>query len=107
MDEIFDLDMALTMPDDSTVELSKHRRDALSTAAVCELVGEMPTVVVGGGGRCAVCMEGFQLDGGAGGGKKVPCGHIFHENCISQWLSGHDSCPLCRGNVSGAGKVVL
>lgn len=104
LDEIFDLDLALTVPEDSAVEINKHRPDALSTAAARDLVGDMPTVVMGGDvGPCTVCMEGE-----GGGGKKVPaCGHVFHENCISRWLSVHNSCPLCRGNISGAGKVVL
>ncbi|KAI3447033.1 hypothetical protein Pfo_003698 [Paulownia fortunei] len=105
MDELFDLDLALTMPEDSNMELNKHHPDDQSTAAARHLVDEMPTVVMGGvgGGHCTVCMEGFRL---GGAGKQVPCGHVFHENCISQWLSIHNSCPLCRGKVSGAGKVV-
>ena len=27
----------------------------------------------------------------------VPCGHIFHSNCIVQWLeTGKNDCPQCR-----------
>ncbi|KAL2229020.1 UNVERIFIED_CONTAM: hypothetical protein Sindi_1881700 [Sesamum indicum] len=91
MDELFDLDLALTMPEDSTAEVSKRQPDAESTR---HLVDEMPTVVVGCGGQCSVCMEGF-----GGVGKQVHCGHVFHENCISHWLSIHNSCPLCRRKV--------
>lgn len=103
MDDVFDLDMALTMPEDSVTELDKQRDDAQATAAARHMVDEMPTVVVGGGEHCAVCMEGFRGDGG----KQVRCGHVFHENCIFQWLSIRDSCPLCRSKVSGAGEVTL
>jgi len=30
--------------------------------------------------------------------KKVTsdCGHKFHYNCISRWLIGHITCPLCN-----------
>ena len=24
------------------------------------------------------------------------CGHVFHRECILQWLLKHDECPICR-----------
>jgi len=27
---------------------------------------------------------------------KSDCGHKFHYNCISRWLIGHITCPLCN-----------
>ncbi|GFP86737.1 ferredoxin-dependent glutamate synthase chloroplastic [Phtheirospermum japonicum] len=61
MDELFDLDMALTMPEDEMMSQSARH-----------MVDEMPTVVVGGGRDCSVCLEGF-----GGAGKQVPCGHVI------------------------------
>lgn len=26
----------------------------------------------------------------------MPCGHIFHESCLVEWLSVHCTCPACR-----------
>ncbi|KAF7362055.1 RING-type domain-containing protein [Mycena venus] len=31
--------------------------------------------------------------------KKLPCGHIFHFNCLRSWLERQQSCPTCRRNV--------
>lgn len=28
------------------------------------------------------------------------CGHIFHMRCIATWLEEHDTCPMCRANMS-------
>lgn len=94
LDEMFDLDLALTIPRDSNTE----RNDAQVTA----VARHMPTVIVGGGNLCAVCMEPLRSEG-----KQVQCGHVFHENCISQWLLICDSCPLCRSKVSDVGEITL
>ena len=32
---------------------------------------------------------------------QVPCGHIFHRDCILEWVNnGHLTCPSCRANLS-------
>ncbi|KAJ1818546.1 E3 ubiquitin-protein ligase hrd1 [Coemansia sp. RSA 2598] len=31
--------------------------------------------------------------------KKLPCGHVFHFNCLRNWLERQQSCPTCRQSV--------
>ncbi|KAI8806753.1 hypothetical protein BJ742DRAFT_815169 [Cladochytrium replicatum] len=45
---------------------------------------------------CVICMEswddGVRL-------KKLPCGHVFHKECILTWFDSHSQCPCCRAQV--------
>lgn len=42
---------------------------------------------------CAICAENFTLNEDA---KRLPCTHMFHDLCVLQWLTKHNTCPLCR-----------
>lgn len=47
------------------------------------------------GQRCLVCLCDFEV--AEVGRKLIKCGHLFHRECIDQWLTtGRNSCPLCR-----------
>ena len=42
---------------------------------------------------CAVCVEHIDI------GKKgmfMPCGHIYHPDCLKPWLETNNTCPVCR-----------
>lgn len=43
--------------------------------------------------ECAICL-GDQLIGDPA--SKLPCGHLFHVECVEQWLRLHCTCPVCR-----------
>ncbi|WWC72337.1 uncharacterized protein I206_106299 [Kwoniella pini CBS 10737] len=60
---------------------------------------------------CSICMEEVDLSqsinqnhshstGGLGHKRKnyalAPCGHLFHTNCLSQWMAVKTICPLCK-----------
>ena len=49
-----------------------------------------------GGEQCAVCLEEF----GVGWQPKLPCSHIFHQNCIIHWLRMSNFCPLCHSKMA-------
>ena len=42
---------------------------------------------------CMVCLEEY----GAGScASRMPCSHVFHDECIITWLRQSHYCPLCR-----------
>jgi len=43
--------------------------------------------------ECAVCKDLFALNDKA---TKLPCDHRYHADCITPWLSQHNTCPVCR-----------
>ncbi|GLJ37823.1 hypothetical protein SUGI_0769300 [Cryptomeria japonica] len=43
--------------------------------------------------RCCVCQERIALGSKA---KQLPCEHLYHEECITRWLSVRNTCPVCR-----------
>jgi len=48
---------------------------------------------------CSICFEDFDEAVGDLDLARLPCGHIFHFDCIVQWLERNQVCPLCRHQV--------
>ncbi|CAB1100886.1 unnamed protein product [Ectocarpus sp. CCAP 1310/34] len=42
---------------------------------------------------CSVCLEDHELGETV---VKLPCAHIFHRECVWEWLELHCTCPVCR-----------
>lgn len=45
------------------------------------------------GQQCTICLENIAESSTV---IKLHCDHIFHASCVLQWLSEHNTCPLCR-----------
>lgn len=48
--------------------------------------------------ECVICCAG--LDNKAADRCVVPCGHMYHVECLVPWVLIHESCPLCRAKCS-------
>ena len=43
---------------------------------------------------CSICLDDYsdpeiKLN-------RLPCNHVFHKDCIQEWLKDNDTCPECR-----------
>ena len=46
---------------------------------------------------CSICLSDFQPQDLM---LRLPCSHFYHKTCVSMWFSQHNSCPLCKQNVT-------
>ncbi|XP_045813573.1 E3 ubiquitin-protein ligase ATL6 [Trifolium pratense] len=47
--------------------------------------------------ECAVCLNEFEETETL---RLIPkCDHVFHPECIDEWLGNHTTCPVCRANL--------
>ena len=48
--------------------------------------------------NCVICLEDFK-----NGDKAcvLPCVHIFHTNCVKEWLKTKNFCPICKFKLTG------
>ena len=48
--------------------------------------------------NCVICLEDFKNEDRA---TILPCIHLFHTDCIKNWLKTQDSCPICKYKLTG------
>ncbi|EDV49837.1 E3 ubiquitin-protein ligase RNF126-B [Drosophila erecta] len=51
--------------------------------------------------QCSICWDDFKIDETV---RKLPCSHLYHENCIVPWLNLHSTCPICRKSLADDGS---
>ncbi|CAK9202282.1 unnamed protein product [Sphagnum troendelagicum] len=77
--------------------LSKSIRDALPIVIYSEgcAISKVDN-------QCAVCLGDYQKNDKL---QQLPvCGHVFHKDCVDEWLANHSTCPICRSVPIPSGK---
>ena len=46
--------------------------------------------------KCLVCQHEYQDQERL---RRLPCGHVFHAECVDEWLTTHDCCLYCRKSI--------
>lgn len=52
--------------------------------------------------QCSICLGNYEPGNIVYWSKKDGCSHVFHDDCILEWLMKHNDCPLCRRNLLSA-----
>ncbi|KAL5279641.1 RNF115 family protein [Megaselia abdita] len=47
--------------------------------------------------ECVICCAGIE---NVGDRCVIPCGHMYHVECLVPWVLVHANCPLCRATCS-------
>ncbi|CAF0815254.1 unnamed protein product [Rotaria sp. Silwood1] len=87
--ENFNPDLFIQMLNDDIRALPLTRND----------INELPTLTMTPSNlsinpSCAICLENFNPLSEV---KQLPiCHHVFHTNCLTEWLLRHGNCPMCR-----------
>lgn len=45
---------------------------------------------------CSICLVEFEAEESL---RQLPCGHLYHPECVDVWLLGNASCPLCKASI--------
>jgi len=48
---------------------------------------------------CMICLNDFSIGDDC---RCLPCRHVFHGNCVDEWLRRCTDCPICKDNVDRA-----
>ncbi|XP_065362938.1 mucin-5AC-like [Calliphora vicina] len=46
--------------------------------------------------KCAICLSLFEIENDV---RRLPCMHLFHTDCVDQWLVTNKHCPICRVDI--------
>ena len=54
--------------------------------------------------NCSICVSKFEVEERI---TELECKHIFHTNCVSEWVKYKSECPVCRGPVKTTDEMDL
>ncbi|OAY68353.1 E3 ubiquitin-protein ligase RING1-like [Ananas comosus] len=79
------------------INLQGRDRDIFTTPAARGAIAALRDIEINagpqGGQSCMVCLETLEVGTVA---KRFPCKHVFHKECITEWLRQQHTCPVCR-----------
>ena len=84
---------------DGLIRIRRSRPSRTTVQRRLEIVGRLPHVAdMEGDTACSICLGDDPPERVV-----LSCGHMFHEDCVKEWMSRarFARCPLCRSGLSG------
>ncbi|KAJ1963908.1 hypothetical protein GGI12_001757 [Dipsacomyces acuminosporus] len=76
---------------------SNTTKESANQASAADLSESHSVLIDADTSCCAVCLEEYAVGETV---RVLPCGHIFHDHCITKWLlrpkTKHHDCPMCK-----------
>lgn len=69
------------------------------TSAPVSVVERLQMKIAESPDLCSICLDEFDIRIHV---LEMPCRHIFHNECLREWLTRSNTCPLCRFRLSNA-----
>ena len=54
--------------------------------------------------KCTICLSEFEAEEDV---RRLPCMHLFHVECVDQWLGQNKRCPICRSEINSENALKL
>jgi hypothetical protein len=52
--------------------------------------------------KCTICLCDFEEEEDV---RRLPCMHLFHVECVDQWLTTNKCCPICRVDIEAHSSI--
>ena len=80
-----------------TVLNGKFQRARSIVSSICEsIASSLPDHNLDSEKKCPICMEAYKIGDEICFSRNKKCPHVFHAECMRNWLMNSNDCPLCR-----------
>lgn len=85
--------------------LARLQNPRAAVGASPDVIQALPTVIIttdhlqsSDSNTCPICLNEMAVGEEA---RSLKCQHLFHKDCVDEWLRVNASCPTCRKKISG------
>ncbi len=85
--------------DETAVERKNKNKAGSIVSTFCEKIAPISrSNSVDPSRKCAICLDEYEIGDEICYSRNKTCPHVFHSDCMKNWLIKSNDCPLCRVN---------